>query len=141
MQDGPRYNTDGSRPWPAPLGNPPTPAASGQLQTTSHHHHPAPAQLILHRRWSLVVSGHNQSMQLTGLGKSFPLTCQQQPSLKYKRMVYSAHKKCVPQVPSMVIGDATGPYRTPTTLGHTTKTGSQNSSTLYIETKTGRLPK
>ena len=78
-----------------------------------------------------MVSGHNQSLQLTGLGQSLPLTCQQQPRLNYKRRVYSAHMKGAPQVPSL--GDrgdcATGPYRTPTILGHTTKTGSQSSST------------
>ena len=74
-----------------------------------------------------MVSGQIQSLQLTGLGKSLPLVCQQQPRLNYKRRVYSAHMKGTPQVPSS--GDrggcATGPYRTPTTLGHTTKTWSQ----------------
>ena len=34
-------------------------------------------------------------------------------------------------------GCATGLYRTPTTLGHTTKTGTHSSSTQYIETNTG----
>ena len=42
-------------------------------------------------------------------------------------------------------GCATGPYRTPTALGHSTKTGSYRSSTKYIKNKnkkpTGRLPK
>ena len=52
-------------------------APSEQLQTTSEHHYPAPAKLIRHGRRRLVVSGHNQSLQLTGLGKSLPLTCQQ----------------------------------------------------------------
>ena len=32
-------------------------------------------------------------------------------------------------------GCATGPYRTPTTLGHTTKTGSHSSSTLIHRNK------
>ena len=105
-------------------------APSGQLQTTSEH--PLdPTQLILHRWWRKVVSDHNQSLQLTGLGKSLPLTCQQQSRLNYKRRVYSAQKKGTPRVPSL--GDrggcATGSYRTPTTLGHTTKTWSQSSST------------
>ena len=50
---------------------------SGQLQTTLENHHPAPAQLILHGQWSLVVSGHSQSLQLAGLGKTLPLACQQ----------------------------------------------------------------
>ena len=54
---------------------------------------PAPAQLILRGGQSLVVSGHSQSWQLTGLGKSLPLTCQQQPSLNYKRRVYLAYMK------------------------------------------------
>ena len=40
------------------------PRARGQLQTTLEHHHSAPAQLILHRGWRLVVSGHSQSLQL-----------------------------------------------------------------------------
>ena len=105
--------------------------------------HPDPAQLILHGGWRLVVSGHSQSLQLTGLSKFLPLICQKQPKLNYKRKVHSAHKKrCIS---SIQCGDrggcATGPYRTPTTLGHTTKTWSQSSSTQYIETNTGRLPK
>ena len=74
-------------------GNPRVSVPSGQLQTTSKHHHPAPAQLILHRGQRLVVSGHSQSLQLTGLDKSLPLICQQQPRLNYKRRVYSAHMK------------------------------------------------
>ena len=57
------------------LGNPRASVPSGQLQTMLVHHHPAHAQLILHRGWRLVVSGHSQSLKLTGLGKSLPLTC------------------------------------------------------------------
>ena len=38
-------------------------------------------------------------------------------------------------------GYATALFRMPTTLGHTTKTWSQSSSTYYTETNTGRLPK
>ena len=49
---------------------------SGQQLTTSEHHQPAPAQLILHRGWRFVVSGHRQSLQLTSLYKSLPMTCQ-----------------------------------------------------------------
>ena len=45
-------------------GNPKTSALSGQLQTTSEHHHPASAQLILHGGQRLVVSGHSHSLQL-----------------------------------------------------------------------------
>ena len=51
----------------------------------------------------MVVSGHSQSLQLTGLGKSFPLICQQQPRLNYKRRVYLAHMKGIPGVLS--VGD------------------------------------
>ena len=113
-------------------GNPRANAPSGQLQSTSEHHHPVPVQLlILHREQRLVVSGHSQSLQLTGLGKSLPLIWQQQPRLNYKRRVYSAHTKSAPQVPSLGNrgGCATGSYRTPVTLGHTAKTGSHSSST------------
>ena len=66
---------------------------SGQLQTMLEHHHPAPTQLILHGGQKLVVSGHSQSLPLSGLGKSLPLICQQQPRLNYKRRGYSAHMK------------------------------------------------
>ena len=76
--------------------NPRAIAPSGQLQTLLEQHHPAPAQLILHRGWRLVFSGHSQSLQLTGLGKSLLLTCQQQPRLNYKRRVYSANMKGTP---------------------------------------------
>ena len=125
------------------LGNPRTCAPSGQLQTTSEHHHPAPAQLILHGGQRLVVSGPSQSLQLPGLDKSLPLICQQQPRLNHKRMGYTAHMKDVPRVPSLGErgGCATGHYRTPTTLGHSPKTRSQSSSTYYTETNTGRPPK
>ena len=111
--------------------NPRASAPSGQLQTTSEHHPPAPAQLILHEGQRAVVSGHSQSSQLTGLDKSLPLTCQQQPRLNYKRRVNSVHMKGTPQVPSLndSRAGATRTYRTPATLGHTTKTGSQSSST------------
>ena len=54
----------------------------------------------------MVVSGHSQSLQLTGLGKSLPLTCQQQPRLNYKRRGYIAHTKGVPWIPSL--GDRGG---------------------------------
>ena len=108
------------------LRNPRACIPSGELQTTSENHHPAPAQLVLHRGQRLVVSGHSRSLQLTGLGKSLTLTCQQQPRLNYKRRVYSAHMKGASQVHSLSDrgGCATGPYGTPATLGHTTKTWS-----------------
>ena len=111
-------------------GNTRASTSSGQLQTMSEHHHPAPAQLILHGGQRLVFSGHSPPLKLTGLGKSLLLICQQQPGLNYKGRVYLAHPNSAPQVPSF--GDrrgcATGPYRTPITLGHTTKTWSQSSS-------------
>ena len=112
-------------------GNPMARAPSGQLQTMLEHQHPAPAQLILHGKQRLVVSGHSQYLQLTGLGKSLPLICQQQPRLNHKRMGYTAHMKDVPRGPSLGErgGCALGPYRTPTTLGHASETWSQSSST------------
>ena len=57
-------------------GNPRASAPSGQLQTIPEHHHPAPAMMILHGGRRLMVSGHSQSLQLTGLGNSLPLICQ-----------------------------------------------------------------
>ena len=75
------------------LENPRASPPSGKLQTTWELYHPAPAQLILRRGQRVVVSGHSQSLQLTGLGKSLPLICQQQQRLNYKRRVYSAHTK------------------------------------------------
>ena len=73
------------------LGKPCAP--NGWLQTMSEHQHPDPAQLILHKEQMLVVSGQNQSLQLTGLGKSLSLTCQHQSRLNYKCKLYSAHTK------------------------------------------------
>ena len=70
---------------------------------------PCPAQLILHRGQRLVLSSYSQSLQLTGLGKSLPLICQQQPRVNYKSRVYSAHTKGAPQVPSMGDGEAVPP--------------------------------
>ena len=91
----PQANTGGADLGLYHPGNPRASAPSGQLQTMSEHHHPAPAQLIL--RWQrLVVSGHSQSLQLTGLGKSLPLTGQQQSRLNYTRRVYSSNKKGTP---------------------------------------------
>ena len=84
------------------LGNPRACVPSRQLQTMLEHHPLASAQLILHGGRRLVVSGHSQSLQPTGLGKSLLLTCQQQSSLNYKRWVYSAHSGTprVPRVPN-----------------------------------------
>ena len=79
----------------------------------------------------MVGGGHSQSLQLSGLGKSLPLTCQQQPNINYKRRVYSAQRKGTSQVPSLSDrgGCATGPYKTPTSLGQNTK---MESKQLYL---------
>ena len=62
----------------------------------------------------MVVSGHSQFLQLTDLGKSLPLICQQQPKLNYKRKVHLAHTEDTHRVPSLgdMGGCATGPYST-----------------------------
>ena len=65
-------------------GNSTACAPSWQLQTMSEHYHPALAWLILQGGQRLVISGHRQSLQRTGCGKSLPLTCQQQQTLNYK---------------------------------------------------------
>ena len=54
-------------------GNPRASAPSGQLQTTSEHHHPAPAQWILHTGRRLVVSGHCQSFVADWPGQIPPI--------------------------------------------------------------------
>ena len=51
-------------------GNPRVNTPSGQLQTTLEHHHPGPAQLILHRGQGFVVSGQSQSLQLAWVNPS-----------------------------------------------------------------------
>ena len=53
-----------------------------------------------------MVSGHSQSLKLTGLGKYLPLTHQYQVRLNYKWRVYTAHMKGAPQVRSLLIGKA-----------------------------------
>ena len=112
-------------------GNPRACVPRGQLHTMLEHHHTATAQLIFHGGWRLVVSGYSQSLQMTSLDKSLPITCQQQPRLNYKRRMYSANMKGVPQVPSL--GDrggcSIGPYRISHTLDHANKSGSHSSST------------
>ena len=71
-----------------------------QLQAMLEYHLPAHVQLTLHRGQKVVVSGHSQCLQLTGLGKSLPLTCQQQSRLNYKKRTkkrtYSAYTKGAP---------------------------------------------
>ena len=86
------------------LGNPRASAPSGQ--TALEQHHPALAQLILHGGRRLVVSCHRQSFQLTGLGKSLPLVCQQQPRLNYKRRVYLAQRRVHLESPAWLIGES-----------------------------------
>ncbi|KAF6104320.1 hypothetical protein HJG60_011292 [Phyllostomus discolor] len=77
------------------------------------------------------VSGQQPVLAADWLRYLSPIDYQEQSRLNYKRRVYSAHTKGTSQVLSL--GDrrgcATGVYRTPTTLGHTTKTGSHSSST------------
>ena len=89
-------NTDGADLGLHHTGNLRASTPSGQLQTMSEHHHPALAKLILFGGQRLVVSGHSQSLKLTGLSKCPPLTCQQQSRLNYKRRVYLAHIKGAP---------------------------------------------
>ena len=89
-------NTGGADPGLHHLGNPRASAPSGQVQTTSEQHLSAPAQLILHGRQRLVVSGHSLFLQLFGLGKSLPLIYKQKPRLNYKRRVYSVQTKAIP---------------------------------------------
>ena len=60
------------------LGNPGACAPSGQLQTTLEHDHPAPAQMTLLGGWGLVVNGHSQSFQLTGLAWPIAIKAQLQ---------------------------------------------------------------
>ena len=103
------------------VGNPRACASSGQLQAMLEHHHPAPAQLILHGGWRFVVSGYSQSLQLTRLDKSLPLTRQQQSRLNYKRRMYLAHMKGAPRVSSLgdrALPSRDRPYRTLTTKCH-----------------------
>ena len=112
-------------------GNPRDSTPSGQLQTMSEYRHPASMQLIIYGGQKLVVSGHSQSLQQPGLGESLQLTCKQQSRLNYKRRVHSAHMEGAPRVSNLSDreGCTPGPSMSPTTLGHTTKTGSQSSST------------
>ena len=111
-------------------GNPRASAPSGQLQTTLEHHHPAPAQLVLHGEQRLVVSGHSQSLQLTGLGMSLPLTCQQQPRLSYRGGCTQSTQKVHLEYPAWVMGRLYHwTLQVTYTLAHTTNTRSQSSST------------
>ena len=65
-------------------------------------------------------------------GKSLLLTCQHKSRFNYrKRGVHSPWWRLHLKSPAWVKGEAcaTGPYRTPTTLGPSTKPGRGNSST------------
>ena len=65
--------------------------------------------------------------------------CEEQSSFNYNRRMYTAHTGGAPWVPSLSNrgGCATGTYRAPTILGHSTKLGRCSSSTH----NTGKLPK
>ena len=54
----------------------------------------------------LLKNPHMELLRFTGLGKSYPQTCQQQSRLNYKRRVYSAHTKGTPRVYSLGDGEA-----------------------------------
>ena len=74
------------------LGNPRACTPSGQLQTTLEHH---PITSTSHGgRW-LLARGQ-PVLQLSGLGKSLPLTYLWQSRLIYKRREYSAHTEGTP---------------------------------------------
>ena len=88
------------------LGNPRACTLSGQLQTTVEHHHSSPAQLILHRGWSLVASGHSQSLLLTGLGKSHPLIFQCNQGSTTRRGCTQPTRRSHLEYPAWVIGVA-----------------------------------
>ena len=70
------------------------------------------AQFIFHggQRW--VFSCHSWSLQLTGLGKALPLTCQHQSSFNYEKRVCSDHTNGASQVSGLGYrgGCATGPH-------------------------------
>ena len=70
-------------------GNPRAYTPSGQLQNTLESEHPTPAQLTLHGGQRFVVSGHSQSLHLTGLGKSLPTAIK---ALLQEEGVPSPHK-------------------------------------------------
>ena len=103
-------------------GNPRASTHSGQLSTMLEQHYPVPAQLILHGGWRLVVSGHSHFLQLTVYVPPIYLPTATKAQLQ---------EVSVPRVLSLDDkgGCTTGLYRTPTTLGHTTKTWSQSNPT------------
>ena len=96
MQGGPRQNTMGVTLAFTTQETPELAHPVDSYRPCWCTHHPTPAQLILYGVQKSVVSGHRQSLQLTGLGKSLLLICQQQPRLNYKRRMYSAYMKDAP---------------------------------------------
>ena len=86
------------------LGNPRTSIPSGQLQMTMEYYHSVPAELILHGGQRFVFIGHSQSLQLTGLGKSLPLICQQQPGSTRRGGCTQPTQSVHPKYPAWVMG-------------------------------------
>ena len=76
-----------------------------QSTATDHVRTQPPCPCMANLPWRVEVGGqcHSQSLQLTGLGKSLPLTCQQQSKLNYKRRVHPTHMKEPFQVPSLAV--------------------------------------
>ena len=111
------------------LRNPRVNAPSGQLHATLEHCHRAPPQLILHRGQRLVVSGHSQSLQLTGLGKSHWSANSNQGSTTGERCMQPTWRVHL-EYPAWMIEEAVPLDRTRHLLqGHAPNTQSQSSST------------
>ena len=81
-------------------------ALNTQWTATDHSGAPPPCPCTANPQRRVVVSGHRQSLLLTGLDKSLPLICQQPPRLNYKRRVHSAPTEGTPQAPSLGDGEA-----------------------------------
>ena len=92
MQGGPGQNTGGGWTWPAPPREPQ--CLCTQWAAADHVGAPPPCPCTADPPRRVDVGGQwsGQSLQLTGLGKSLQLTCQQKSRLNYKRRVYPAHK-------------------------------------------------
>ena len=104
---------------------------STQWTATDHGGAPPPCPCTADPLQRAEVGGHSQSLKLTGLRKSLPLTCQQQSGSTTTggctQSIQREHLKCAGLDDRE--GCATGPYKIPAILGHTTKTGSHSSST------------
>ena len=76
-----------------------------QSTATDHVRTQPPCPCMANLPWRVEVGGqcHSQYLKLTGLGKSLPLTCQQQSKLNYKRRVHPTHMKEPFQVPSLAV--------------------------------------